>query len=89
MGIPIEKDLMDTILKLTREEKIELILTVSRSIIPLGSYGGATPAADLTESQRLEVLERLEGAWKDSTPDDLAAQIIEARTYGREVDLDD
>ncbi|WP_420457867.1 hypothetical protein [Neolewinella sp.] len=103
MGISIEKSWLDTILALSSKEKLELIDMINGSI---GSgdltsdepamatssrrYGNAIPAAELSEAERLEVMRRLEGAWKDSTPDDLAEQIINSRSLsGREINLDD
>ena len=53
-------------------------------------YEGIPKAEDLTEEERLKVLDDLSGAWKDSTPDDLAEQIISSRTIStREINLDD
>ncbi|SEP78015.1 hypothetical protein [Neolewinella agarilytica] len=52
-------------------------------------HAGIPRAEDLTEEERLEVLDELSGAWKDSTPDDLAEQIISSRTIStREINLD-
>jgi len=53
-------------------------------------YEGIPKAEDLTEEERLKVLDDVSGAWKDSTPDDLAEQIISSRTIStREINLDD
>ena len=103
MGIPIEKHWLDTLLSLSTEDKLELISMINGSIpppeatlvspatIPLAKrYGNATPAAELSKEERLAILDELCGAWKDSTPDDLAEQIINGRTIStREINLDD
>ncbi|MEM6770422.1 MAG: hypothetical protein AAF597_07570, partial [Bacteroidota bacterium] len=53
-------------------------------------YGNTPMASDLTEEERIKVSKSLFGAWKDSTPDDLAEQIISSRTIStREINLDD
>lgn len=53
-------------------------------------YEGIPQAKDLTEEARKEVGHELFGAWKDSTPDDLAEQILSSRTLPtREINLND
>jgi hypothetical protein len=47
-------------------------------------------AKDLTEEERQEVAKQLFGAWKETTPDDFAEQIMSARTISeREINLDE
>jgi hypothetical protein len=90
MGLPIEKDWMDTILNLSKDDKIELIALISDSMLTSRRYGDVTPAANLSASERLQVLRGLYGAWKDDTPDDLADFIVNSRTIStREITLDD
>jgi hypothetical protein len=53
-------------------------------------HDGIRQAKDLTEEERLKVLYEMSGAWKDTTPDDLAKQIISSRTVStREFTFDD
>ena len=53
-------------------------------------YEGIPSPKDLSEEERQEVGKQLFGAWKDTTPDDFADQIMAARTVsGREINLDE
>ena len=100
MGLPIEKDWMDTILKLSKDDKIELIALISKSMLPEQLapdknaenkpwYAGARTVDELSKEEWLANLNELSGAWSDM-PDDIAEQIIGARTISaREINLDD
>jgi hypothetical protein len=53
-------------------------------------HEGIPQAKYLTEEERKEIGHELFGAWKDSTPDDLAEQILSSRTLPtREINLND
>lgn len=79
---------MEKLLGLPEDEKRELISVIQDSIARKHDTG--VSASSLTEAERLATLNRLWGAWKDSTPDDLAAQIISSRSISdREINLDD
>ena len=101
MGLPIEKDWMDTILNLSKDDKIELIALISKSMLtpeqlapnkdqaPKPWYTGARKVNELSKEEWLENLNKLSGAWSDM-PDDIAEQIIGGRTIStREINLDD
>jgi hypothetical protein len=101
MGLPIEKEWMDAILRLSRDDRIELIALISDSLrsdkqshsgkdtIHKPWHAGARPVQELSKKEWLANLNTLSGAWSDM-PDDIAEQIIGARTIStREINLDD
>lgn len=88
---------MDVILSLSVSEKAVLIDIVTKSLPEesirerdtLSLIRSRKTTNHRTQEERLALLDELSGAWED-TPDDLAEQIMNARTVSdREINLDD